>query len=817
MKVPMRWLRELVATDRSAEEIAERLTLAGLEVESIERIGAHWDKIYVGVVEKVEPHPNADRLVLATVDAGAHRLTVVTGAPNIAVGQKVALALAGATLYDGHSAEPRLITLKPATIRGVRSEGMVCSEKELGLSEEHEGILVLDPDAPVGIPLRDYLGDEILELSITPNRVDAYSIVGIAREVAALTNSPLRLPELAPIQVPVDPTLATVEASDLCYRFVGIALEGIHVAPSPWWLRRRLQLVGLRPINNVVDVTNYVMVEWGQPQHAFDRSRLRGGRLIVRRARPGEEIETLDHVRRPLNPDMLVIADAERPVGIAGVMGGLESEISDETTSVLLETANFDMLSIRRTARTLRLRTEASARFERGLDPNLCWPAAQRAVQLLSALIPTCHVVAMVDHYPAPRRPREIRFPRSEIPRLLGVDYPDERLISVFESLGLSVEHGGENGRSVWLVTVPTYRSDLTIPADLVEEAARVIGYDTIPERLPVGQTVPVEIDPELRLVRRIQNGLVAAGLHEVITYPMVDDQTLRALTPSGDQLPERIGFFNRPTQELVRARNPIRPEWSIMRPSLLPTLLRNAAEQLKFNEAVAIFETGKVYLPRQRDELPDERRVVGCLLAGLATPRDLYQEERPVDYFDLKGILETILPRVGVADVAFCALTHPTLQPGRSAEISARGRPVGVLGEVLVTVAERFGIPPQTRVVVAEIDIPTILEIGLAPISVRPVSRYQPVDQDFAIVVDESVPAADVAAAIRAGAGPLATEIRLFDVYRGPAIPAGKKSLAFRVIFSAPDRPLSEEELQRLRQRIEQQVRRRVKGEFRR
>jgi len=817
MKVPLRWLRELVATDLTADELAERLTLAGLEVEAIERIGAHWDNIFVGVVERIEPHPNADRLVLATVDAGRHRLTVVTGAPNIAVGQKVALALAGAKLYDGHSAEPRLVTLKPATIRGVRSEGMVCSEKELGLSDEHEGIMVLDPDAPVGVPLRDYLGDEILEIAITPNRVDAFSIVGVAREVAALTGAPLQLPPLAPLEAPVDPTLATVEATDLCYRFVGVALEGIRVAPSPWWLRRRLQLAGIRPINNVVDVTNYVMVEWGQPQHAFDRARLKGNRIIVRRARPGEEIETLDHVRRTLTGDTLVIADAERPVGIAGVMGGLDSEITDETTSVLLETANFDMLSIRRTARAQRLRTEASARFERGLDPNLCWPAAQRAVRLLTELIPTCRVVSIVDHYPSPRLPRRIEMLRTEIPRLLGVDYPDDEVRSVFERLGFSVDTQSSADRSVWIVEIPTYRSDVTIPADLVEEVARVIGYDTLPERLPVGQTVPVEIDPELRLVRQIQNGLVAAGLHEVITYPMVDDESLRALSDSGEQVPERLGFYSRPDSDFVRARNPIRPEWSVMRPTLVATLLRNAAEQLKFNDAVAIFETGKVYLPRGRDELPDERRAVGCLMAGLATLRDLYQDERPVDFFDLKGVLEELLPRIGARAVAYRPISHPSLHPGRSAEIVYRDQPIGIVGEVLVTVSERFGIAPHHRVVVAEFDIPTLLELGLEPIAVRPVSRFQPVEQDFAIVVDEATPAAEVEAAIRAGAGPLAVTVRLFDVYRGPAIPEGKKSLAFRVIFSAPDRALSDEEIQRLRERIEQQVRRRVKGEFRR
>lgn len=817
MKVPVRWLKELVPTDLSAREIAERLTLAGLEVEAITEIGSTWDNIYVGVVERVEPHPNADRLVLATVDAGAHRLTVVTGAPNIAPGQKVALALPGATLYDGHSEEPRLITLKPSTIRGVRSEGMVCSEKELGLSDEHAGIMVLHADAPVGVPLREYLGDQVLELEITPNLVHAFSVVGVARELGALIGQRVRYPERAPLSVSGPEGLVTIEAPDLCYRFVGVVIEDVTVGPSPWWIQQRLQAAGMRPINNVVDITNYVMLEWGQPQHAFDRDRLREGRIVVRRARPGEKIETLDGVLRELDPDTLVIADAERPVGIAGVMGGLESEITEQTRTVLLETANFEMGSIRRTARAQRLRTEASARFERGLDPNLAWEGATRAVALFRQLIPGCRVTAVVDIYPNPRLPRQLCMPRSEIPRLLGVDFPDELVLQVLDRLEFQPELRQEDGRAVIVVQVPTYRSDVTIAADLVEEVARVIGYHELPEALPLGRTVPVEISPELRLVRAVQDTLVAAGLTEVITYPMVDEATLRALLPGAATFPDRYGLYPRPERELVRAVNPIRPEWAIMRPSLLPSLLRSAAENLKFNRAVAIFETGKVYLPRGLDELPDERRTLGCLLAGARHLRDLYHEERPVDYFDLKGVLETLLPRIGAPDARFRPLAHPSLHPGRAAEVLVKGQPVGILGEVHPEVVEAFEIDPDTRVAFAEIDLQWLLEIGLEPPRLRPVSRYQPVDQDFAVVVDEATPAAEVADAIMAGAGALAVSIRLFDIYRGPAIPAGKKSLAFRVTFSAPDRPLSDEELARLRERIEGHLRRRVKGELRR
>ncbi|MDQ4099262.1 MAG: phenylalanine--tRNA ligase subunit beta, partial [Chloroflexota bacterium] len=373
MKVPIKWLRDYVQTPLSAEELAHRLTMAGLEAERLARIGAEWDKVFVAEVRGVERHPDADRLVLADVDAGEHRLTVVTGAPNIAASQKVALALPGARLIDGYAEGRQYRTLKPGMIRGVRSEGMVCSEKELGLSDEHEGILVLEPDAPVGSPLAEWLGDTVIEFEITPNLVHAFSIFGIAREAGAVTDRPVAPPQYAPLADLVAPAsdLVTIEAPALCARYTGVVIDGVTVGPSPAWLSRRLLAAGVRPINNVVDVTNYVMLDLGQPMHAFDRDRLGEGRIVVRRAASDEQLVTLDHQTRQLTPDMLVIAGASTAVALAGVIGGLDSEVTAETTTILLESANFEMKSVRATARRLGVRTEASARFERGLDPNL--------------------------------------------------------------------------------------------------------------------------------------------------------------------------------------------------------------------------------------------------------------------------------------------------------------------------------------------------------------------------------------------------------------------------------------------------------------
>ncbi|MGN6755086.1 MAG: phenylalanine--tRNA ligase subunit beta, partial [Thermomicrobiales bacterium] len=419
MNVPLSWLRDFVDIDLAPRELAARLTLAGVEVEALHEIGAEWDNVYVGYVEAVERHPNADRLSLAHVVAGEHRLTVVTGAPNIAQGQKVALALAGARLWDGHSEEPKRITLKASTIRGVPSEGMVCSEKELGLSDEHEGILALPDDAPVGVPLKDYLGDTVFELEITPNLVHDFSVLGVAREVGALTRRPLHPPAVPALLEPAGGSLVTVDDPDLCPRYVAVAIEGVTVGPSPEWLQRRLTLAGLRPINNIVDITNYVMIEYGQPQHAFDRDRLADGRIIVRRARAGEQMETLDHVMRTLDTQMLTIADTEKAVGLAGVMGGLISEIDDNTTRVLLESANFDMYATRHTMQTLKLPTDAAVRFHRGLDPNLAWPAAERATALILELCPGARVVGTADVYPNPATERTVDLPYGDLKRLL--------------------------------------------------------------------------------------------------------------------------------------------------------------------------------------------------------------------------------------------------------------------------------------------------------------------------------------------------------------------------------------------------------------
>ncbi|HEY8448229.1 MAG TPA: phenylalanine--tRNA ligase subunit beta [Thermomicrobiales bacterium] len=813
MKVPMRWLADFVETGLSAKELAHRLTMAGLEAEKIEEIGSLWDNIYVGVVRSVERHPNADRLLLADVDAGEHRLTVVTGAPNIAAGQKVALALPGARLYDGHSDSGELKTLKPVNMRGIRSEGMVCSEKELGLSDEHEGILVLSPDAPVGAPLKDWLGDTVIEFEITPNLVHAFSVVGIAREAAALTNRPLTTPPHADLSaIPAGPpTLVTIEANDLCPRYMGIVIEGVKIGPSPDWLQRRLSNAGMRPINNVVDVTNYVMHEIGQPLHAFDRDRLCEGRIVVRRARPGEEIETLDHVRRSLDPNMLVIADAERPVALAGIMGGAETEVSDETTNILLEGANFDMKSVRTTARALRLRTEASARFERGLDPNLVGQGMARAIHLLLEVCPGARVTAIQDVYPAPVEPKQLQMRYSRIAQVLGVEYPESEVLDALKRLGFAPRIEGEGERRTLTVTVPTYRHDVNIPDDVVEEVARVIGYETLPTTLPIGEASPVRRDPMYRLQETVRTAMVGAGASECITYVTQSAALLQSFT-----IGEDAGFVRRaPIAKLVRLRNPLQADRDLMRPTLIPSLLETAAANLKHQTGVRLFELSRVYMPRGKDELPDEIELCGIVLAGQREPVGLYATASELDFFDLKGLVVESVRRAGLSNFTVERAEHPALHPGRAARLVAGDTLVALFGELRPDVAAQFDLE-DLRVGVAEIDLAVLERVRHVGQQEITVPRFLPVEQDFAVVVDESVPAAEVEAALLAGAGPLVTSSALFDVYRGPQIGEGKKSLAFRLTFTAPDRALTDAELVKTRGKIERTLRQRVGGTLR-
>ncbi len=825
MNVPLSWLSDFVDLTLSPRDLADRLTMAGVEVEAIHEIGDAWDQVYVGHVEEVTRHPNADRLNLVRVVAGERMLTVVTGAPNIAAGQNVPLALVGAQLWDGHAAEPKRITLKASTIRGVPSEGMVCSEKELGLSDEHEGIMVLPADAPVGTPLREYLGDTILELEITPNLVHDFSVLGVAREVAALTNQPFHPPLVPELPPPTDgggtdgQPLVLITSPARCARCVGVLIEGVTVEPSPEWLQRRLTAAGLRSINNVADVTNYVMLEWGQPLHAYDRDQLAGGRIVVRDAAPGEQIESLDHVVRKLDEQMLAIGDAERAVGIAGVMGGADSEISDSTTNVLLEAANFNQYAVRYAMQTLKLPSDAATRFSRGLDPNLAWGAAARATALILELCPGARVTATADVYPEPVTARTIDLPYGEIKRLLGVTYPVAETIAVLERLDLRAEPLPAAGEAepTLRVTVPTWRQDITQSADLVEEIIRVIGYDTLPTTLPTGRVVEPQRDPLRLFADEVRDILAASGLNEIICYSLTDEPTLDKLTFNTPWTTWWEG--HRPNFAATRLVNTLRSDWQILRPTLMADALTKLAENLKHRATVRLFEVRPIYLPRELGQLPVEKLTLSIALGGVRSVRSLYstaaENSEPLDFFDLKGVIEVLLRRLGFTAVTYTPSTYATFSPGRAAELRIDGELIGVFGEVHPAVAANFG-SSAARTMLAEIDLMALLA-RLPQRAVRgSLTRFQATVQDFAVVVDEATPAGEVQEAIVRAAGPLAQSARLFDEYRGEQVPAGKKSLAFEVTFSAPNRALDDREMEKVRGRIAGMLQKRLKATLR-
>ncbi len=818
MKFSLRWLGEYVdIEDVPLEHLASRLTNAGLEVESIEAIGEFWDpdKVIIGEMVEVRPHPNADRLCLTTVNYGKPEpITVVCGAPNALVyrGQildhplKVALALKGARLIDPYDENRPVTVLKPATIRGVPSHGMVCSERELGLSDAHEGILYLPDDAPAGVPLQDYLGDTLLEFDIKGGFGHLQCAYGIARELAALLDRPLKrdimdvLERNPPREIAVNtPFLElAIDDPDLCSRYTGFLIEGVKIGPAPFWMQRRLIMYGMRPINVIVDITNYVMLEMGQPLHAFDYRKLRarpeGDRpaIIVRRSRPGETIQTLDGAERLLDKEMLLITDGGGAVAVAGVMGGLESEVTEGTTDILLESANFNFLNIRRTTQMLKLPSEASMRFGKGIDPDLAINAGARAAYLMAQLAGGKVHPSVGDIYPGKGEPTILELSSREVTRILGVDIPVQESIRIFRSLEFKVEQIGEG---TLRIAVPGHRLDVARPVDLVEEIGRIWGYDRMPSTLMRDELPPQRRNLQLEGREALRDILVGCGLDEVITYSLININDESRLIP-GNPAPD--------PRQYVAIRNPLSAERAHLRRTLLPGLIHTARENLRFLERVAIFEIGSVYWPRPGERLPEEPFHLGVLMVG---PRDVRtwlpsQHGLLMDFFDIKGLMETIVDQIGLVGASWEKSTHSALHPGRAAQIRNDLGVLGHLGELVPAVSNAFDLPDRT-VVVAEFNLDLLLRHwGHAKPMVR-LSNQPPIFEDLAVVVDAATPVARVARGIREAGGELLQKIELFDVYRGPQLEKGRKSLAFALTYQSMDRTLKDEEVAEIRQRI--------------
>lgn len=785
MKVSLNWLKDYVDITIPPEELAEKLTMVGLEASDVQIIGADWDNVFVGQVANIEKHPDADRLCLATVDLGNQQHTVVCGAPNIAIGQRIAFAKLGAQLFNPYAG--KMEQLKPAKIRGVRSEGMVCSEKELRISDNHEGILVLSETATIGKPLAEFMGDTVFDITVTPNRPDCLNMIGIAREIAAITGAELRTPEVKydELETPTDSMIAIEIADlDLCPRYCGGIIEEVKIGPSPAWMQERLTAAGMRPINNIVDITNFVMLEYGQPLHAFDYEKIGGQKIIVRRGKEGEWMYTLDGEERNLNNHMLVIADAEHPVALAGVMGGLESEVTEQTTTILLESANFNNVSIRRTSRGLGLISEASSRFDKGLSPELPMYGVRRAIQLIVELGGGKATQGIVDAYPERKEKSPIVLSQQKANTVLGIDFGIERINRTLQSLGFECE---EKGNSELSVTVPYWRTDVTIAEDLIEEVARVIGYDEIPMAMLSGEIPQHEPTPLISTKDKIRDILVGCGMQEIINYSLTSLDVLNRI-----KCAKKYG-------EPVRMANPLSKEQEYLRVSLRGGLFTSFGANERFQDkGIMLFEVGKVYIP-QRGELPDEREMLCGVIGGPQVGQSWFDEKGSFDFFYAKGILQMMLNRLGV-EVGFELGSDELLLPGKTATIIVDGKTVGVVGEVHPDIAASFDISSDS-VCMFEIEIHKIIDSTERMSPFEPIPRFPSTDRDLALVVDTILPARKIQDIILGFQQ--VREATVFDVYQGKQVPEGKKSLAFALRYQSMERTLTDEEVDKIEKKI--------------
>ncbi|HHW04119.1 MAG TPA: phenylalanine--tRNA ligase subunit beta [Thermoanaerobacterales bacterium] len=784
MLVPLNWLKEYVNINDEIRNFTERLTMSGSNVEGVEELGKDIKKVIIGRIEKIEKHPDADKLLVVQVNIGKKRIQVVTGATNIKEKDIVPVALDGAVIHGGKK-------ITSAVFRGIDSEGMLCSPEELGLDDHglpedmQNGILILPPDAPVGKDIKDYLNleDTVIDFEITPNRPDCLSIVGMARETAAVYKLTLKTPSIIlkeeAEENAKDLAHITIEARDLCKRYIARIIKDVRIEPSPLWMQRRLQECGVRPINNIVDITNYVMLELGQPLHAFDYDKLQGHSIIVRRGGDSEKIVTLDGVTRDLSSDMLVIADKNKPIAIAGVMGGEESEISPSTKRILLESANFAGPSIRRTSRKLGLRSEASTRFEKGLDPNICAMAADRACQLIEALGAGKVAKGYIDVYPEKVNPRKIVFRPDRINRALGTKIPESEMIDILERLEIKIQKTPETAFAI----IPTFRADIAKEADLVEEIGRIYGYDRLPATLPQGDVTRGKLQTSQKLADTIKQVLTDLGYSEIYTYSFVSPGVFDRINTPNDS----------PLRSAIKLMNPLGEEQSVMRTTLIPNMLDVVGYNLNQKiEEIRLFETGSVYIPQKLPlmELPYENKKLAIGLSGKHT-----------DFYELKKTIEILLARLRIKQYTFIQYQHFAFHPGRCARIMIDGDELGIVGEIHPDVLENYDL--NAKVYIAQLDMDLLIKKASTDIKFSALPRFPASDRDLAIIVEEKVPAGDIIKVIKGAGGELVESVELFDIYKGDQIKKGFKSIAFSITYRAKDRTLTDEDVNEVHNRI--------------
>lgn len=781
MLTPVKWLKDYVDIDISTKEFVEKMTMSGTKVETVENIGEEIENVVVGKILEINRHPNADRLVVTKVDVGSEILQIVTGAKNISEENYIPVALIGSTLPGG-------VKIKKSKLRGIESQGMMCSAQELALDigslpqEQVVGIYIFEKEYPLGMDVKEILGldDEIIEFELTNNRPDCLSIVGIAREAAATLEKNLVLPEIT-IQKQEENIKDYIEVEvkdpELCQRYMAKMVKNIKIEPSPKWMKDRLIKVGIRPINNVVDVTNYIMMEMGQPLHAYDYNKLKEKKIIVRRAYEGETLTTLDGNKRKLDPSMLMIADSKYSLGIAGVMGGENSEIEENTDRILLEAATFHSNNIRLTSKKLGLRTEASSRFEKGVDPNLAQLAIHRAVQLLEEMNAGIVVGGIIDRYEKTLEPHYITVNPHWINQFIGIQITPEEMANYLESLDMEVEVG-----EILKIKVPTFRQDLQIAEDIAEEIARLYGYDKIPSTMMSGITVEGKRTNRQKLEDKIKEILVGQGGNEIYTYSFNAPQLLDQLKiPTEDD-----------HRKAIQVINPLGEENSMMRTILMGNMMQVISHNIHHNvEEAFLFELGNTYRPKQLpiEELPDEVKILCIGMYG------------NIDFFDLKGVVENLLDLCGIKKYEFQGIDYPTFHPGRMSQVIYKGETLGILGEIHPDVAENFDI--FQRVYIGEFNLELLNQFSNLEKAYQELPKYPSVTRDIALLLKEEIPAREVEKIIERQKSDIIESYSLFDVYQGKQIPEGYKSLAYSIVYRKQNGTLTDEEVNKVHNKI--------------
>mgnify|MGYP000663787445 FL=1 len=790
MQVSIKWLKDYIDFTETPEQLADKLTMAGIPVENVVDPGEGLEKVVTGRIEKLEPHQNSDHLQICTMNVGlAENIIIVTGAQNVAEGQVVPVAMVGAHLPNG-------MKISKGKLRGVASNGMLCSAQELKLDleklpeEQKTGIFILPSDTPVGIPAKDVLGlnDVVLEFELTANRADCFSVFGLVREIAAITGNKPHFPE---IKVNEDDNtklndIFSVEIADpdLCSRFSTRMLKNVKIGPSPEWMQQRLEGAGIRSINNVVDVTNFVMIELGHPMHAYDYDKITGKKLIARRAIEGEELHTLDDTSRKAKGEMLVIADSEKAAGLAGIMGGFETEITDTTTTVILESADFYGPCIRRTARACGLSSEASGRFERGVDSETTIKALDRAAQLLQEMGACTVCEGIVDVYPNPKQANYVTFTPEQINNHLGTNIAKDVMLNIITSVGFDVTKD-ENDEIT--VKVPSWRNDVTCMADISEEIARLHGFDKIKSTLPNGVSMQGTQSAKQTFIDKVKTSLSSQGLYETISFALTNEETFNKLNIPQDS----------PLRKAVPIMNPLSDEYPLVRTTLLSSIFDNLARNLaRKNDDVALFEVGSVFFPKALPvtELPDEVVKIAGAITGRRNAQGWNQANDMVDFYDAKGIIEELFANLRVTRYTVEAGTHYAMHPGKTA-LFKKGRDViATVGEVHPAVLSAYGITKP--VYIFELDATTVMKYMAKDLKYKALPKYPATSRDLAMLVDVDVNAADIEKAMTKAAGQNLTQITLFDVYTGKQVEEGKKSLAFSLTFQSNDKTLTDAEI---------------------